>query len=281
MRRPAKEMNEIKESILKAMSRPAEKSKPWFEYRKIFLNDKRRDRGVKFWQEHADELERVSVETGVPAEIIVAIIGVETHYGKITGSYRVIDALSTLAFAYPPRSEFFTKELEHFFLLSQEEDVDLTTAKGSYAGAMGSPQFIPSSYRFYSHDGDGDGKRDLFNNWTDIFSSVAHYFLDHGWQPGGPVVNKVAIKPEIAKRLELKRVFPVYRVGFMRDQGVAVPSSVDADDLSMIVNLDIEDGIETYAGYQNFYVITRYNRSKMYAMAVVQLAEELRTNVKL
>ncbi|NNF17331.1 MAG: lytic murein transglycosylase B [Gammaproteobacteria bacterium] len=265
-----------KESILKAMRRPAEKSKPWYEYRKIFINPQRINAGVKFWQTHAADIERVAQKYGVPAEIIVAILGVETHYGKLTGSYRVIDALATLAFDYPPRSTFFTQELGEFFLLAAEEDVDLLGATGSYAGAMGAPQFIPSSYRNYSTDGDADGKRDLFTNWQDIFASVAHYFIGHGWQPNGPVVSRASMDARVAQRLALDKILPVYRVGFLRSQGIRFDSIADDDALSMIVTLDGEDALESWVGYQNFYVITRYNRSKMYAMAVVQLAEAIK-----
>ncbi len=262
---------EVKESILKAMRRPAEKSKPWHEYRKIFLNKRRIEQGVAFWQTHGDAIEKVASDRGVPTEIIIAIIGVETNYGRLKGSYRVVDALSTLAFDYPPRSPFFTKELENFFLLSREEPVDLLTAKGSYAGAMGAPQFMPSSYRNYAADGDSDGSRDLFDNWDDVFASIANYFIDHGWQPEGPVVSRASADPRLAERLELNKILPVYRAGFLQSQGIEFDRMGHEDDLSMVVNLDGEDELETWVGYQNFYVITRYNRSKMYAMAVHQL----------
>ncbi len=270
---------EIKESILEAMRRPAEKSKPWHEYRKIFLNKRRIEQGVEFWQTHNEAIEKVAEERGVPPEIIVAIIGVETNYGRITGSYRVVDALSTLAFDYPPRSPFFTKELENFFLLSSEEPVDLLVAKGSYAGAMGAPQFMPSSYRNYAADGDRDGTRDLFNNWDDVFASIANYFIDHGWQPNAPVVSRATADPRLAKRLELRRILPVYRTGFLQSQGIEFDRLGDEDDLAMVVNLDGENELETWVGYQNFYVITRYNRSKMYAMAVHQLGLAIREGV--
>ena len=271
---------EIKESILKAMRRPAEKSKPWHEYRQIFLNKGRIKRGVAFWQEHKEAIERVARERGVPPQIIVAIIGVETNYGRLKGSYRVVDALSTLAFDYPPRSPFFTKELENFFLLSLEEPVDMLSAKGSYAGAMGAPQFMPSSYRVYAADGDADGTRDLFENWDDVFASIANYFIDHGWLPDGPVVSRAQASVRIAQRLELDRIMPVYRTGFLQSQGIQFDRIGGEDDLSMVVNLEGEDALETWVGYQNFYVITRYNRSKMYAMAVHQLGEAIHDGVQ-
>lgn len=267
---------ETKESILKAISRPAEKSKPWHEYRTLFVNDKRINGGVKFWREHKQAIERAAKETGVPPEIIVAIIGVETYYGGNTGSYRVIDALSTLAFDYPPRSEFFTKELENFFLLAKEDGVDLLTAKGSYAGAMGAPQFMPSSYRVYSADGDGDGKRDLFSSWEDIFTSIANYFIGHGWQPNEPVVSRIDLDVQTAEKLALEKILPVYRVGFLRGQGLNFEQVTGDEALAMIVNLDGKESLETWIGYQNFYTITRYNRSKMYAMSVHQLGDAIR-----
>ncbi|MEN0045011.1 MAG: lytic murein transglycosylase, partial [Pseudomonadota bacterium] len=164
---------EVQEGILEAMRRPAERTKPWHEYRDIFIQPKRVKAGVAFWAEHADAIERISADTGVPAEILVGIIGVETYYGRITGKHRVLDALVTLGFDYPPRANFFRKELGQFLQLAREEDIDPRTALGSYAGAMGAPQFIPSSYRAYADDGDGDGRKDLFNNWDDVLASVA------------------------------------------------------------------------------------------------------------
>ncbi|MEM7082574.1 MAG: lytic murein transglycosylase B [Pseudomonadota bacterium] len=267
---------ETKESILEAMRRPAEKSKPWHAYRKIFLTSRRIREGVAFWKTHRDAIESVADARGVPPEIIVAIIGVETHYGRITGSYRVVDALSTLAFDYPPRSPFFTKELEHFFLLSSEEPVELLNAKGSYAGAMGAPQFIPSSYRRYAADGDDDGRRNLFTSWHDVFASIANYFVEHGWQTGGPIVSRADGDPRLAERLELRRLATVYRTEFLQQEGLQFERLSGADDRAMVINFEGETEPEIWIGYQNFYVITRYNRSKMYAMAVHQLSEAIR-----
>ncbi|MFK8028619.1 MAG: lytic murein transglycosylase B [Gammaproteobacteria bacterium] len=271
---------EIKESILEAMRRPAEKSKAWHEYRNIFLKERRINQGVAFWQEHREAIERVSKERGVPPEIIVAIIGVETNYGRLKGSYRVIDALATLAFDYPRRSPFFTKELENFFLLANEEPIDLLAAKGSYAGAMGAPQFMPSSYRNYASDGDADGSIDLFNNWDDVFASIANYFIDHGWQSEAPIVSRATADLRLAKRLELKRILAVYRVGFLHSQGIEFDSTAHEDELALVMNLEGKDEIETWVGYENFYVITRYNHSKMYAMAVHQLGQNIRQGVE-
>ena len=177
------------------MNRPAERVLQWWQYRQIFLTDKRIAAGVEFWQEHRDSLERVSAEQGVPPQYIVAILGAETYYGRITGSYRVLDALATLAFDYPPRARYFRSELEQFLVLSQREKIDPLAAKGSYAGAMGPLQFMPSAYLRYGVDGDDDGQRDLFADWDDIFASVANYLHECGWQAGGPVVADVRIDP--------------------------------------------------------------------------------------
>ena len=178
------------ESILKAISRPAEKSKPWSEYQDIFLTNRRAKEGIEFWRENKETLDRVSQDTGVPSEVIVAIIGVETYYGRITGGYRVIDALSTLAFDYPRRSPFFTKELEVFLELAYQSGLPLAELKGSYAGAMGLGQFMPSSYRAYAKDYEGDGVIDIWTNPNDAIMSVANYFVAHGWRPGGEVITR-------------------------------------------------------------------------------------------
>ena len=181
---------ESKQSILDAMSRPAEKVKPWFEYRDIFITPRRISAGVDFFREHEARLRQISAKTGVPAEIIAAILGVETFYGTRTGNFRAVDALATLAFDYPPRSAFFRSELRHLFLLAREEQLDISTLTGSYAGALGPPQFIPSSYRNYAVDGSGDGRRDLLRNWDDIMASIANYFARHNWQPGQPIATR-------------------------------------------------------------------------------------------
>jgi membrane-bound lytic murein transglycosylase B len=268
---------ERKDSILKAISRPAEKSKPWHEYRKIFINQKRIDRGRVFMAEHADALNSVANETGVPASIIVAIIGIETNYGRITGSYRVLDALATLAFDYPPRSEFFTRELEHFFLLTREEAVDALTVKGSYAGAMGAAQFMPSSYRLYSADGDGNARRDLWNSWDDVFASIAHYFLAHGWQPGQPVAAAASADRQTARNLQSKILTPAYRLGFLRKQGVRFDANLGDNDIGTLLPYELAEGNEHLLGLHNFFVITRYNRSRLYARSVLDLSRAVAT----
>jgi membrane-bound lytic murein transglycosylase B len=264
---------EIQPRIIEAMSRPAEKVKPWHEYRAIFLTDKRIDAGVAFWAEHATDLARISEETGVAPEIIVGILGVETFFGRITGSWRVIDALATLAFEYPPRASFFTAELEQYLLLVREQRIDPLAATGSYAGAMGGPQFISSSYRAYAVDAGGDGRVDLWDDWTDIIGSVANYFQAHGWQPGGAIVAPVvAPVPEgvLSNGLKLDR-----EVAGLQATGLDFQLPDDAGDKAMVFRLDMENGPAYWVGFRNFYVITRYNRSPMYAMAVYELGQEI------
>jgi membrane-bound lytic murein transglycosylase B len=262
----------VQPKIIEAMTRPAEKVKPWHEYRQIFITDKRIDAGVAFWTEHAETLDRVYRETGVPPQIIVGIIGVETFYGRITGGYRVVDALATLAFEYPPRSKFFTSELEQFLLLTREQEIDPLLATGSYAGAMGGPQFISSSYRAYAVDGSGDGKVDLWDSWEDIISSVANYFTAHGWQRDGTVVTAAQSPVPADARsagLKLDRT-----VGGLREAGVTFGGG-DSGDPAMLFELEGAAGPEFWVGFKNFYVITRYNRSNMYAMAVHQLGQAI------
>jgi membrane-bound lytic murein transglycosylase B len=266
---------ETKQKILDAMSRPAEKTLAWHEYRKIFVTRKRINAGVRFWEQQRERLGRISQQTGVPAEIIAAIIGVETYYGRQTGGYRVLDALATLGFDYPPRAKFFRGELEHFLLLTRDEHLDVKDVLGSYAGAMGPPQFIPSSYRAYAVDGDGDGRRDLLGNWDDILASVANYFVRHGWRAGEPVAVRVDVDDP--------RSFPVGQNKLKLDEtveslvarGVRFETDLDRSAETRLLGFEGEDGDEYWVGFNNFYVITRYNRSAMYAMAVYQLATEL------
>ncbi|MEM7612646.1 MAG: lytic murein transglycosylase B [Pseudomonadota bacterium] len=264
------------QSILDAISRPAEKSKPWHEYRDIFIQPKRIDAGVAFWNEHADTIESISRQTGVPGEILVGIIGVETYFGRITGRYRVLDALTTLGFDYPPRATFFRKELREFLLLAREEQVDIDTALGSYAGAMGSPQFIPSSYRAYAIDADNDGRRDLFASWDDIIGSVANYFVRHKWREDGAVVSNARLSDgfsgEIPARNSLKADSTV---GELSNAGVAIEQPLAPDAAARLIAFEGESGPSYFVGYHNFYVITRYNRSAMYAMAVWQLGNDI------
>lgn len=266
---------ERKQAILDAISRPAERVKPWKEYRPIFITDARIQKGVDFWNKHADALARAEKEYGVPAQVIVAIIGVETFYGGNTGSYRVIDALSTLGFDYPPRADFFRKQLKEFLLLAREEQVDPLTLKGSYAGAMGLPQFMPGSFRAYAVDFDGDGHIDIWNNPVDAIGSVASYFKRHGWVAGEPVVSRAQVRGENAEQGLTEGLDPVKNVGELRALGWASGDAL-RDDLPVTAfRLDGVDGMEYWMGLPNFYVITRYNRSVMYSMAVHQLSESL------
>ncbi len=266
---------ERKQTIIDAISRPAEKVKPWKDYRPIFITDSRIARGVDFWRQHEAALARAEQEYGVPAQVIVAIIGVETFYGGNTGNYRVIDALSTLGFDYPPRAEFFRKELKQFLLLAREQQVDPLTLKGSYAGAMGLPQFMPSSFRAYAVDFDGDGHINIWSDPEDAIGSVASYFKRHGWVTGEPVVSTAQVNGEQADEGLTQGLDPVKTVGQLRALGWASHEAL-RDDLAVTAfRLEGEAGPEYWLGLPNFYVITRYNRSAMYAMAVHQLSDLL------
>jgi membrane-bound lytic murein transglycosylase B len=265
----------FREDIIAAITRPAE-SKAWHEYRPIFLKPDRVEGGVQFWQENEALLASVSQQYGVPAEIIVAIIGVETRYGKHTGRYRIVDALTTLAFGYPKRADFFRRELEEFLLLTREEGVDLESAMGSYAGAMGKPQFISSSYRQYAVDYDADGRRDLWNSNADIIASVASYFKTHGWKPNQPITlltrGGEGLQPFVDAGMK-----PSIQVGKLLAKGVR-PINAESpapETLTSLIKLDAGDSHEYWLGLHNFYVITRYNHSNLYAMAVYQLSQEI------
>jgi len=266
---------EVKESILKAISRPAEKSKPWYDYRKIFVTDKRIKGGVKFWQQHAYTLAVAEKQYGVPTEIIIAILGVETRYGGNVGGYRVIDALSTLAFRYPPRSQFFRSELEHFLLLTKEENKSLLDPIGSYAGAMGLGQFMPSSYREYAVDFDGDGKRDIWNNPVDAIGSIANYLSRHGWVAGESITHRTQFSGKEVTSLIEKGYKPSLSREELSAAGVSLQNLPNGEDKIAIISLTQKKGEEYWLARQNFYAITRYNHSRMYAMAVTQLAQEI------
>jgi len=266
---------ERQQSILDAISRPAEKSKAWHEYRDIFLTEKREARGIDFYYLHRHTLQRASREFGVPAEIIVAIMGVETFYGRITGSYRVIDALTTLAFDYPRRSAFFSRELKQFLILSREQGLDPLTLKGSYAGAMGFGQFMPSSYRSYAVDFDGDGKVDIWANPVDAIGSIANYFKRHGWQPGQPVTSAVQVVGSPPADLFNNGLKPRLSVAEFTAAGITTASSLPGDALATAMQFEGKSGPEYWMGLHNFYVITRYNHSAMYAMSVYQLSQRI------
>ena len=267
---------EKKQGIIDAMNRPAEAVKKWFEYRPIFLNDARSNGGAAFYNANRAALDKVAADTGVPAEYIVAIIGVETSYGRVTGTYRVVDALYTLAFDYPKRAPFFAGELAQLFALKQAEpQLDLLALKGSYAGAMGMGQFMPSSYRLWAKDGDGDGRRDLLTHLPDVFASIANYFVVHGWQRGGPVVARAARDPAAAEFLP-ENYEPVYPLADLAARGYRPQPGQPAVEGATLLTLDGNAGKEYWLAYRNFYVITRYNRSPMYSLAVHQLAQAIR-----
>lgn len=262
--------------VLESIARPAERTLEWYEYRNIFLKEPRISQGVAFWNANEATLAEAERRYGVAPEYVVAILGVETRYGQITGSYRVLDALTTLAFDYPPRSSFFRKELTQYFLLAREEGHDPAFFTGSYAGAMGYGQFIPSSYRAYAVDFDGDGARDIWTDEADAIGSVANYFRRHGWQHGQPVAIRVNLSDKAAdavanESLDLKR-----SVGELDRLGVAVDGlGLDAAAAAGLYRMTLEDGAEYWLGLNNFHVITRYNRSSLYALAVHELSQAI------
>lgn len=266
---------EKKQNIIEAISRPAEKTKAWHEYRKIFLGRDRIEQGVKFWNENEQALLEAERVYGVEPSIVVAIIGVETRYGRYTGSYRVLDALTTLGFDYPPRATFFLGQLEQFFLLAREQKQDPLSLMGSYAGAMGYGQFIPSSYRHYARDFDGDGFADIWNNRKDAIGSVAHYFKAHGWQSGKPVVVPVQLNGKISESYINESDRPQTPVKTWLDRGVNVEQKLPPNLEAVLLQYEQPESLEYWLGFNNFYVITRYNRSQLYAMAVWQLSEAI------
>ncbi|WP_461422555.1 lytic murein transglycosylase B [Ketobacter sp.] len=266
------------QSILEAIARPAEKTKTWAEYRPIFMTQDRIDQGVAFYQQHQAVFERAEKEFGVSRYIILAIIGVETRYGKHKGNYRVIDALTTLAFDYPPRSPFFRSELKHFLHLEKEAGIDLMQAKGSYAGAMGFGQFISSSYRHYAVDFNDDDHRDLINDPVDAIGSVANYFKQHGWKTGQPVVSKAQLKKSTAKTDSVinQALKPKLTILELKKAGLIPDDAYEDRSLATAMRFEGAQGTEYWIGLQNFYTITRYNHSPLYAMAVYQLSEALK-----
>lgn len=259
------------DSVLEAIARPAEKTKTWADYRKIFLTEKRISQGKQFIKDNAELLEKAEKEFGVPKEIIASIIGVETFYGQRQGNYRVLDSLSTLAFDYPKRSLFW-RELKEFFVMSQEQGVEPRDIKGSYAGAMGYGQFIPSSYRHYAIDYDGDGKKDLWTNKADAIGSVANYFKRHGWKKDQAVTQRVRVSGNDYQDAVNDRLKPKWKVSELKALGITPTKAVDDDASASLIKLMGVNGAEFWLGNHNFYVITRYNHSRMYAMAVYQLS---------
>jgi membrane-bound lytic murein transglycosylase B len=270
---------QFKESIVEQISKPAERVLTWADYRPIFMTKERVAAGATFWRENRAALERVSKETGVPVEIMVGIIGVETYFGRITGGHRVVDALTTLAFFYPPREKFFRSELREFLLLVREEDMQATDAFGSYAGAMGRPQFMPSSYRAYAVDSTGDNKRDIWNDWTDVAGSIANYFVAHKWRTGEEVTAQATLSERFTGPPPKNQLSADQTVDSLSESGVMFSTSLANDSAAQLVTLDGDAGPEYWVGFHNFFVITRYNRSVMYALAVHQLGQEIALEV--
>ena len=265
--------SEVKQSIIDAISKPAEGVLTWGKYRNIFIQPERIAAGVAFYAEHEQTLCNIARQTGVPPEMLLGIVGVKSYYGRITGKYRVLDALATLGFDYPARASFFRSELKHAFRLAREEDMDLAEFMGSYAGAMGPPQFIPSSYRAYAVDGDGDGRRDLLNNWNDILASVANYFVEHKWQAGQPVAVSATIREDAGKLPLNSKLKLESTIAELSDAGVVFATELDSPAAAGLWELEGSDGTEYWVGFDNLYVITRYNRSVMYALAAWQLGQ--------
>lgn len=263
------------ETIIKAFNAPAT-SRPWHYFRGLYVTDLRINGGVTFWNDNAQWLEKARATYGVPEEIITAIIGVETIYGQYTGQFRVVEALYTLGFEVPRRSQFFQREFEQFLLLARENSLDPLEVKGSFAGAMGISQFISSSYRQYAIDFDGDGRVDLWNSTADAIGSVANYLSRFGWKDGQQVVLPVtSVSPEQATLLEAYGVKPVLSMAELRAHGVTTDGDLGNGVNGGFFSLENESGQEYWVSLNNFYVITRYNRSKNYAMAVYQLAQEI------
>lgn len=265
---------ETKQPIIDAITRPAERVVPWFEYRDRFLTSVRINQGLDFWQAHGARLQNISDPD--LAATVVGILGVETSFGRVTGKYRVLDALVTLAFDYPPRADFFRGELQQFLVLTREEAIEPTTALGSYAGAMGAPQFISSSYRKYAVDADQDGHRDLWQNWDDIIASVANYLESFGWRDGEPVTVPATLAKEDLSAFDTSKVELNETVQSLREKGVQFATSLPDSTPALLIVGQGKDGNVYRVGFNNFFVITRYNRSPMYAMAVHDLGNAIR-----
>ncbi|MBE0622212.1 MAG: lytic murein transglycosylase B [Burkholderiales bacterium] len=266
-------------AIITAITPPTiARARSWQDYRALFITPRRIEAGVEFREQQRESLARAAALYGVPEEIIVGIIGVETVYGRNTGNYRVIDALTTLAFDYPPRADFFRSELEHYLLYTRDAGVDALSLKGSYAGAIGIPQFMPGSYRRYAVDLDGDGKRDLSGNFADAIGSVANFLKEHGWETGEPVAYPAQVQGEAFRALIDAGIKPNYRCGDLAAIGVSTTGETRPDALCALIELETPGETSEYlVGLKNFYVLTRYNRSSMYAAAVLELAQAVKS----
>jgi membrane-bound lytic murein transglycosylase B len=271
---------EAQPKIIERITKPAERVLEWWEYRALFVNDKRIADGVQFWNMHRESLERTAAQRGVPPEYIVAILGAETNYGRITGRDRVLDALMTLAFDYPPRQNYFRGELEQFLLLVREEHIDPVTVLGSYTGAMGAPQFMPSNYRLYAVDANTDKKRDLWTDWDDVFASIANYFVSFGWVAGGPVIANAVLDPDPTFQIDPRNLELNQTLDSLNVHGVRIEPPMPAATPVVLVSAEEKDGPAYRVGFQNFYVISRYNHSARYAMAVNDLAQAIARGVR-
>ena len=261
--------------LIESISRPAERTKTWPEYRKIFVTNKRIAAGVLFAKQHEEIINRAASEMGIPKKILLGILGVETSFGRIQGNYKVVDSLYTLATGYPPRSKFFRSELINLFYLCREEGFSILDIKGSYAGAMGAPQFISSSYRNYAVDGNADGKVDLFNSWDDVLMSIGNYLKENGWEESGPIYSRYPANELILSKLSSKTIRPTSTIQDLIDEGIRI-DGFEKDDIAQLIRLDgFDDRDDSYIGHHNFYVITTYNRNVMYALVVIQLGEAI------
>lgn len=264
--------------IIEAMTRPAEKTLAWWEYRARFINSERIDAGAQLWREHRELLDAIAMQRHVPPEYLLGIVGVETYFGRLMGRYRVLDSLTTLAFDYPARGEYFRQELEQFLILTRDGELDPLTTLGSYAGAMGAAQFMPSSFGRFAVDQSGSGRRDLWTDWADIFGSIANYLQQHGWQYGQPVLAEATLgtapAPAPPAGIALSET-----LGALRGRGMQVASLLDDATPCLAIPAQLSDGTSYRVGFQNFYVITRYNHSPLYAMAVHDLAQAIAERV--
>jgi membrane-bound lytic murein transglycosylase B len=269
---------EPQQKVIDAMTRPAEKTMQWWEYRARMLTSLRIEAGAALWREHKELLDRIAIEYQVAPEYLIAVLGVETQYGRVTGRYRVIDALATLGFDFAPRASYFQGELTQYLLLAHEEGFDPLSIRGSYAGAMGALQFMPSSYRKFAVSGRHAPHRDLWGDWGDIFASTANYLHQAGWQYGAPVLADAQLAPD-------KSVTPAERMvlnetlGSLRAHSLTIPSTLPDETPAILLAAPQQDAMSYRVGFQNFYVITRYNSSPLYAMAVYDLAQAIKQQV--
>jgi len=257
--------------VIEAISRPAT-IKPWLEYRASFVNPERIKFGLEFWRKYRQALQSAEQKYGVPQEIILAVIGVETVYGRDVGKYRVLDALTTLAFDYPRRADFFRAELESYLLLAREEQFDMLDMRGSYAGAMGIPQFMPSSQRKYAVDFNGNHKIDLLNEPVDAIGSVANYLQGYGWVSG----KLVAVRAQADLKASAEEIAKPRTLAAWSASGVVPSVSLSQEEPARLADFTVAEGKEYWLAFNNFDVITRYNNSDFYAMSVFQLAEALK-----